>query len=159
MTLSNHLSLFAETRRSAMHRMPSHPTYQQLPYLGSSQDDPTITFGLSAAHMSLPHGTTTQGAYESSAFFIRLDHRDSTRSALKVDESAGLNRPERFSEFLFCGDMGNTCRESTGNPTEEMEKTVYGVWKAAAEKWDQRRLRAIFVSASRSGTFEMVNAC
>jgi cAMP phosphodiesterase len=87
---------------------------------------------MSVLELPVSHGTTTQGNYEASAFFIRLS-QDPTQSAQIASE-------EDEAEILFFGDIESS---HTGPVAERLNKEV---WKVAAEKWAKGTLRAIFVS-------------
>lgn len=89
---------------------------------------------MSILELPVSHGTTTQGHYESSAFFIQLS-QDPTQSEQVASE-------EDEAEILFFGDIESS---HTGPVAERLNTKV---WKVAAEKWTKGNLRAIFVSLS-----------
>lgn len=87
---------------------------------------------MSVLELPVSHGTTTQGVYESSAFFIKLS-QDPTKG--EQPSSAADD-----AEILFFGDVESS---QTGPVAEKLNTKV---WKVAAEKWAKGTLRAIFVS-------------
>jgi cAMP phosphodiesterase len=90
---------------------------------------------MSVQELPVSHGTTTQGNYESSAFFIRISQHPSA-------PSAGVSEKGKEAEVLFFGDVESW---QTG---EDAERLNTRVWQVAAEKWASGTLRAIFVSCA-----------
>lgn len=80
--------------------------------------------------MPIAHGHNDRGTYHSSAFFFRRD--DGPRA-----------------EFLFWGDVGSKLGDddAIGDDAPDLNRAV---WKEAASRWDEGRLRAVFVSDQRA---------
>lgn len=88
---------------------------------------------MSVQELPVSHGTTTQGNYDSSAFFIRISE--------EMAESEGeVPAVDPESEILFFGDIESS---QTGQVAKELNTRV---WQVAAGKWANGTLRAIFVS-------------
>lgn len=89
---------------------------------------------LSVLELPISHGSTTQGNYEASAFFIRVT--ETSQAAPDMRSESG----SKFAEILFFGDVESSY---TGNVAKALNTKV---WKEAAERWTRGTLRAIFVS-------------
>lgn len=117
-------------------RTPSYPIVQRIPLRSALSRDPSDDVHMSVQELPVSHGTTTQGNYESSAFFIRVSQDVLAKPASDSRESTG-------AELLFFGDIESW---QTG---EDAKRLNTRVWQVAAEKWASGTLRAIFVSAAR----------
>lgn len=117
-------------------RLGNIDRYQRLPTHGHSATTGQV-IGFSTLHCPVSHGATTKGIYESSAYFIRLD-------TYNDDTDFREGRPNVDGpEILFWGDVDSKLDgEDLGSTERDYNEEV---WRAAAVRWDEKRLRGVFV--------------
>ncbi|GHJ87842.1 hypothetical protein NliqN6_4244 [Naganishia liquefaciens] len=117
---------------------PPFPILQRIPLRPAVSRDSRKDLIMTVQELPVSHGTTTQGNYESSAFFIRISQEPSAA------EAGPVAIPE--AEILFFGDIESS---QTGQVARELNRRV---WQVAAGKWTTGTLRAIFIECSYVGS-------
>ncbi|TYJ54479.1 hypothetical protein B9479_004899 [Cryptococcus floricola] len=106
---------------------------------------------LSIRPFPLLHGATSQGEFESSAFFIR--HVPPAHSSAPPPQNSNRSPNSQEKEFLFLGDMESAYRRP-GEETVDKDRAVEAgkmnrdVWTEAAKSWDEGRLSGVFLECS-----------
>ncbi|KAJ9111703.1 hypothetical protein QFC19_001063 [Naganishia cerealis] len=115
---------------------PAYPISQKLPLRSAKSGVNGNDLVMSVLELPISHGSTTQGNYEASAFFIRVAARQPEGHGVKP------NSAQEFAEILFFGDVESSY---TGEVAKALNTRV---WRAAAERWAKGTLRAIFIECS-----------
>ncbi|KAJ9091378.1 hypothetical protein QFC21_007233 [Naganishia friedmannii] len=115
---------------------PTYPRMQRLPLRSAGCGVTGNDVEMTVLELPLSHGSTTQGNYEASAFFIRVTENQRAIPDVQSEPNS------KFAEILFLGDMESSY---TGDIAKALNTKV---WKEAAERWDEGMLRAIFIECS-----------
>ncbi|KAJ9121602.1 hypothetical protein QFC22_002221 [Naganishia vaughanmartiniae] len=119
---------------------PMYPQMQRLPMRLAGCGVTGNNLEMTVLELPISHGSTTQGNYQASAFFIRVTESQ------RAGPNAHSESNSKFAEILFFGDMESSY---TGDFAQALNIKV---WKEAAERWAKGTLRAIFIECSYVGS-------